>query len=223
MKIWKIDYHIQEDKVGSTVNFLRFNGSSSSVSISFTLIAMLQIPATEGPMRFISYLESERTMAIVNSQNKMRMFSMIQLELKRCGKFVELKGHAEFEEHTDQVRSLSYHQSLAIFCTSANDGCLKIWDAKSNSLIRELELGYPISSAIFANAQADILIAQRGSIFLLRVNDYLPSSHIVRHLDIFCKDDLPERSLRFDSDQKFWEVKDYQNPPVVEENLWQQL
>lgn len=113
---------------------------------------------------------------------------------------------------------------LSLVATTSADGILKIWDADSGHLIREMQFDQIIHSVIFANDQADLIVSLGGELVLVHVFDYLPHSRLQMLSELAVVDDLEEKSLHFDVDRKFWEAQESQEKfQKVGSNLWEAI
>ncbi|KAJ3070130.1 WD repeat-containing protein 87 [Podochytrium sp. JEL0797] len=118
------------------------------------------------------------------------------------------KRHVADEDHVKLVTFVSGVASLRLFATSSEDGTVKIWDAETNSLIREIQFNEPVTSVCFCNDKSDLLISLPTQLVLLRVHDYLPTKYLA---DLLIKsdgwaDDPIESPKMFDSELDFWEL-----------------
>eukprot|EP01135_Chromosphaera_perkinsii_P000052 Nk52_evm3s24 gene=Nk52_evmTU3s24 len=111
--------------------------------------------------------------------------------------------HSSDDDHKSEITGLSVCENLHIYLTSSKDGTIKIWDAE-NSLIREMQLGTPVTAARFANSRGDILVGVQKHLNIIPVDYYLPAHYLTRLEILDIEDDIHESGITFDPGLEFW-------------------
>ena len=112
-------------------------------------------------------------------------------------------SHSLDDDHSKAVTSVSVCESLHLYLTSSTDGTIKVWDT-DNSLIREMNIGIPITSASFLNAKGDILLGVHKHLSIIPFTHYLPINYLSRFLGLEIEDDKHEPGIHFDTTLEFW-------------------
>ncbi|KAJ3043529.1 WD repeat-containing protein 87 [Rhizophlyctis rosea] len=117
-----------------------------------------------------------------------------------------VRKHPRDDDHSAAVKGLACLDTLKIFATAGEDRIVKVWDQTDNSLIREIQFAEPLQSIAFANARADLLVGMSDQVALVRMQDYIPNSHLAAVIESpeAWTDDLVETSRMFDSNLDFW-------------------
>lgn len=111
------------------------------------------------------------------------------------------------EYHTGKISQLVFlGPSLNIFASADSEGYVKVWDAKTNALLREAHFGEAITSMTFANDRGDLLVAIRESVYLVRFTVYLPFQKLAQlaKMDLL-PEQMVEDPLKFDPTIAFWQ------------------
>ncbi|UII29264.1 WD40 repeat domain-containing protein [Fulvivirga maritima] len=101
------------------------NGTVTIVNVD-DLKVVYKIPATEYSARTIAVNETLEEMAVGYSDNKIRIFSLVDFELKY-----------ELDAHENSVFTLKYSPHNQFLMSAGRDAYLKIWDSKAGYLLLE--------------------------------------------------------------------------------------
>lgn len=77
------------------------------------------------------------------------------------------------DEHEDYLESIDSLDGKGLFVTGGRDGLVKVWNIRKE-LIREIKFPEPITSLIFLNNDADILVGHVGKVSKVLASDYKP-------------------------------------------------
>jgi WD40 repeat protein len=79
----------------------------------------------------------------------------------------------KMDEHEDLLESVDTLNERGLFVTGGKDGLVKVWNIKKE-LIREIKFPDPITSVLFLNNDADLLIGHIGKVSSVLAKDYKP-------------------------------------------------
>ncbi|TPX43148.1 hypothetical protein SeMB42_g01983 [Synchytrium endobioticum] len=125
------------------------------------------------------------------------------------------RRHGKDDDHTKQVMSISNLPTLGLFMTTSADGCIKIWDVATNSLLREIQLEEPLGAGCFSNLKGDLVVGMSQDVVHIRNSDYLPSELLRKINALNLQDDIAEHGPAFDSDITFWQDIKAEDETVV--------
>ncbi|KAI9220042.1 WD40-repeat-containing domain protein [Blastocladiella britannica] len=126
--------------------------------------------------------------------------------------------HSPDEDHTSSVTAVDFLPALGMFLTSGTDGVVKVWSVE-NTLLREIQVGEPVTSVAFANARGDLLIGVHDEVSVVRWRDYMPASMCNIMQDLVLPEDPLEDPMPFDSGLDFW--NGFHGQPGFDNSQWQ--
>ncbi|KAJ3361930.1 WD repeat-containing protein 87 [Allomyces javanicus] len=125
--------------------------------------------------------------------------------------------HSPDEEHTKLVTCIDHLPTLRLYVTAGMDGVVKLWSAQ-NVLVREIQVGEPVTAVAFANARGDLLLGVHDEVSVVRWKDYLPLDQCKAIQDINPPDDPLEEPMAFDPGLDFWDG--FQAKPEFDRDQW---
>lgn len=194
IRIWKVGFDSQPQGA--------LKASTESVSISLELIKGLTI-TPQIPL-FIRCLFDHDLIAltIVTTHQSIVIVNLS----KEDGYIVKLITHRIDEDHTKPLNDIAINAQLQLSASIAKDKLIKIWDLKTNSLVREINIPEEGESIAFANPRGDLLVGCSNDIFLLRMEEYLPNKILRKCLVEVFEDDGETAEVTFNSDIDFWKI-----------------
>ncbi|KAL2915602.1 hypothetical protein HK105_204787 [Polyrhizophydium stewartii] len=203
IRIWSIEYLDSGFGNSKILENAQHKLSGGPVHILLTLFATIQTTPIDGiPMR-CCYSSMVRILAVAMENHSLRLFT---IGLNR--NVDQMKHHPRDEDHTKSVMDIAVFetQHFCVFASCGSDGTVKIWDALTNSLAREMQFENPMWSVCFGNARGDLMVGLSDQIALVQVQDYLPAKYLLRLLERDWPDDPIESSTTFDAALDFWKL-----------------
>ncbi|KAI8910283.1 hypothetical protein EDD86DRAFT_246665 [Gorgonomyces haynaldii] len=192
VKIWQAKYSESPGIGGLPLSEATFQGRNRPIFYTLMLYGTININKMLGLPMNLHYNPKHEMLVVSTSRHCIFMFQ------KNGNVFIELERHAEYEEHSGTIHTITSNDFLGIFCTTSTDGTLKIWDT-TNNLIREIVFDDSIYGAAFLNDQADLVVSLGNELVIIYVQDYLPLTLCKQLLKAPIQDDSFEESKAFDT------------------------
>lgn len=115
--------------------------------------------------------------------------------------------HGLDEDHSTLITDIAIQPAINLMATVSEDGMVKVWSLKENSLIRELPFtDQRISNIEFLNYRGDLIIGNDKDVLLVKMQNYLPPAYLKDFVAHEFQDDVVESGQMFDSSIDFWEI-----------------
>ncbi|TPX33085.1 hypothetical protein SmJEL517_g03923 [Synchytrium microbalum] len=171
----------------------------STATQTTSIHAMASIPLSGMTPRQMCFDPSLSIMGVVMEDFALHTFHVASDKLSPL-----TRRHGKDDDHSKQVMSISNLTSIGLFLTTSMDGCVKVWDANTNSLLREIQLEDSLGAAAFANTKGDLVIGMSQEIVYIKNQDYLPLDLFKRVKNMNLVEDAVEEAPSFDSELSFW-------------------
>ena len=76
-------------------------------------------------------------------------------------------------EHDGDLGNVDIYYEKGLILTCSVDGNVKIWNQKKK-IVREIRFNEEITSALFLNSNADLVVSHGGQLSIISSADYLP-------------------------------------------------